>query len=266
MEEYNVKFKKSLGQNFLNDARVVENIVKVANLKSDSLVIEVGPGGGTMTRELAKYADWVLAYEVDETLEDELDSRLGDLDNVTIKFVDFLNADLCNDISQYKTKDIYFVSNIPYYITTPIVLKLLRSKVHFKKIVLMIQKEVGNRFAALPGSKKYGSISVFLQYYYSIKKEFYVPKEKFIPKPKVDSVVISLEEIKNKPKVNDLDFFEKIVRDSFRFKRKTIKNNLNNYDLKKVEEVLNKHNFNLTTRAEEIPVEVFVEISNELRP
>lgn len=264
MERYNVHFKKKFGQNFLKNISVVKRIVDVADIKEKSLVIEVGPGGAIMTRELAKRADNVLAYEIDEDLKDELYSRLEGLNNVEVLFKDFLTSDLCGDVSKYDYENLYFVSNVPYYITTPIILKLISSKLHFKKIVMMVQKEVGVRFTTGPGSKDYGSISVLLQYYFNVKREFYVSRGMFVPVPNVDSVVISFEERTDKEEVCDLEFFETIVRNSFQFKRKTIRNNLKKYDLSIVEEVLIKHGFNLNTRAEDLEVRVFVDLANAL--
>ena len=264
MEKYNVKFKKKLGQNFLKDKRVVNRIVDVSDIKDDSLVIEVGPGGGIMTKELAQKAKHVVAYEIDSDLQEELSSRLFGINNVEILFQDFLLANISNDLSSYSFTKLYFVSNVPYYITTPIILKLIKSNMHFENIVMMVQKEVGERFSTLPGNRDYGSITVLLNYFFSIKKEFIVSKKQFIPEPKVDSVVVSFRERKNKLKLKNFDFFERVVRDSFRFKRKTIRNNLKEYDLKVIEKILNEYGFDLSVRAETLSVEVFVKISNAL--
>lgn len=264
MEVYDIKFKKKYGQNFLKNDYVVKRIVDVAQIDNNSLVIEVGPGGAIMTRELAKRAKMVLAYEIDKQLENELMRRLEGFDNVEIIFQDFLNSKICDDVAKYEYDNLYFVSNVPYYITTPIVLKLMNSKLFFRKVVMMVQKEVGDRFAAKPGSKQYGSISVLLQYYYDIKKEFLVNRHEFVPVPNVDSVIVSFTEKEDKLMVEDLDFFQQIVRDSFQFKRKTIKNNLKKYDLGKIEAVLKKYNFDLSVRAEMLDVCVFVDITNAL--
>ena len=160
---------------------------------------------------------------------------------------------------------LYFVSNVPYYITTPILLKIIESGLDFNKIVIMVQKEVGDRFTTLPGNREYGSITVLLNYFYDVKKEFFVSRKQFVPEPNVDSLIVSFSEKKDKLKLNDFKFFERILRDSFQFKRKTLKNNLKNYDLKKVEEVLKEYDYDLTVRAENLSVEIFVKISNALR-
>lgn len=264
MEKYDVKFKKKFGQNFLKDSAIVKRIVSVSGVDSKSLVIEVGPGGAILTKELASHAKQVLAYEIDTDLSVELENKLQGYDNVDIVFQDFLDSDLILDISNYSYKNLYFVSNVPYYITTPILLKLIKSKIPFDNIVMMVQKEVGDRFSTGPGSREYGSITVLLNYFYEVKKEFFVSRKQFVPVSNVDSIVVSFHERKEKYPLKDFDFFETIVRDSFQYKRKNIKNNLKKYDLKIVESVLEKFGYDLTVRAENLDVEVFVELSNAL--
>ena len=265
MEKYDVKFKKKFGQNFLKDVNVVKKIVRCAEIEDDSLVIEVGPGGAIMTRELAEVADNVLAYEIDVELEEELAKRLDGCDNVDVVFQDFLTSNLIEDVSQYKFSHLYFVSNVPYYITTPILMKLIESGLKFEKIVMMVQKEVGDRFSTQCGNKEYGSITVLLNYFYNIKKEFFVSRKQFVPEPNVDSVIISFSEKTERLALNDFKFFERLVRDSFQFKRKTLRNNLKKYDLEVVEKVLSNYNFDLSVRAENLDVEIFVEIANALK-
>ena len=264
MEKYDVKFKKKFGQNFLKDINVVKKIVRSAEIDEKSLVIEVGPGGGIMTRELSLVAENVLAYEIDEELKEEHAKRLGDRDNITILFQDFLESDIVSDVEKYDYDKLYFVSNVPYYITTPIILKLIESGLSFEKIVMMVQKEVGDRFSTKSGNKEYGSITVLLNYFYNIKKEFFVSRKQFVPEPNVDSVIISFSEKSDKLPLNNFKFFEKLVRDSFQYKRKTLRNNLKGYDLDKVNKVLEKYGKDLSVRAEALDVEVFVEIANEL--
>ena len=264
MEKYNVRFKKRYGQNFLKSSSIVKRIVSVSGVDKDSLVIEVGPGGAIMTRELALKAGAVLAYEIDSDLAPELDNKLADFDNVDIVYQDFLLADIASDVSNYSYKKIFFVSNVPYYITTPIILKLLSSGISFENIVMMVQKEVGDRFTSTCGTKDYGSIAVYLQYYYCIKKEFFVSRKEFVPEPKVDSVIISFLENKNRLVLKSEQFFEIVVRDSFQYRRKTIRNNLKKYDLDIVRKVLSEYNFDLNVRAEMLPVDCFVKLANAL--
>lgn len=262
MEKYNVKFKKRLGQNFLKNKSIVERIVDVSGVSSDDLVIEVGPGGAILTKELASISKYVLAYEVDTDLKSELDTKLEKFNNVEVIYQDFLTSNISNDIKKYSYNKIFFISNVPYYITTSIIMKLIESGIHFENIVMMVQKEVGDRFSTKPGNREYGSITVLLNYFYNIKKEFFVSRKEFIPEPNVDSVIVSFREKKDNLNLKSFTFFEKVVRDSFQFKRKTIKNNLKKYNLEVVAEVLNKYEFDLSVRAEMLPVEVFVDLAN----
>lgn len=265
MEKYDVKFKKKFGQNFLKDINVVKKIVGCAGIKENALVIEVGPGGAIMTKELANVAKQVLAYEIDTELKEELAKRLNDCNNVDVVFQDFLSSNLKEDVLRYNYNHLYFVSNVPYYITTPILMKLIESGLKFEKIVMMVQKEVGDRFSTNPGNKEYGSITVLLNYFYNVKKEFFVSRKQFIPEPNVDSVIISFSEKNDKLVLKDFNFFEKLVRDSFQFKRKTLRNNLKGYDLEKIETVLRNYDLDLSVRAEALGIEVFVNIANELK-
>lgn len=262
MDSFN--FKKKFGQNFLKNIRTVEKIADVANITKEDLVIEVGPGKGILTEQLAIRSKQVLAYEIDKDLEQDLYLLKDKYNNIDIIFDDFINRDIIKDIENYSYNNIYFVSNVPYYITTPILMKLMDSNINFSTIVMMIQKEVGDRFSAKPNSKEYGSITVYLNYYYNIKKEFIVKRGEFIPVPNVDSVVVSFNKKETLLELKNKELFFKLVRDSFKFKRKTIKNNLFNYNLEVIEKVLNKNGYSLTSRAEQLPLEVYVELANSL--
>lgn len=261
MEGFN--FKKKYGQNFLKDKNKVKKIVDSANIKDNSLVIEVGPGGGILTTELSLKADNVLCYEIDLELKPILENKFSK-NNVKIIFDDFLNRNIENDIEKYNYDNLYFISNVPYYITTPILMKLINSSLNFDKIVIMVQEEVGERFSAKPNSKDYSSITVFLNYYFDVKKEFKVNRLEFNPVPNVDSEVISFTRKKELLKLKDKELFFKLVKDSFKFKRKNIRNNLKGYNLDIIDRVLKSNNLDLTSRAEQLPIEVFVEMSNEL--
>lgn len=264
LEKYNVQFKKKFGQNFLRRQEIVERIASVCNITEQDLVIEVGPGGAILTRELAKVAGSVLAYEIDTDLKSELAQKLQAIDNVTVLYQDFLESDITSDIQKFSFDKLYFVSNVPYYITTPIVMKLIQSNLTFEKICMMVQKEVGDRFSTAPGNKEYGSITVFLNYYYDIQKEFLVPREEFVPVPNVDSVIISFTPKEELFPLKDEILFFQLVRDSFQYKRKNIRNNLKKYDLTIIEHVLKQYNFDLTVRAEQLGIEIFVELANAL--
>ena len=257
-------YKKSLGQNFLNDNNVINKIVSAPDIEDNNLVVEIGPGAGALSTELVKRYNRVLMYEIDTRLKDVLEEKLKDYENYEIIFDDFLNRDVFKDIEKYDYDNLYIVANLPYYVTTPIILKIIKDKLPVKEMVIMIQKEVADRFNALPGTKEYGQITVFLQYFFEIEKVCNVSKNSFVPRPKVDSSVIRMKKRDNLLYLKDINYFEKLVRDSFKFKRKTIKNNLSDYDLDIINRVLLKYGFNTNSRSEELSYNIFVDISNEL--
>ena len=170
LDEKNFRFKKNFGQNFIVDKNVIENIIKSADIDEETLVIEIGPGAGSLTTALVTKAKNVLCYEIDENLRPILNENLNDYSNVKIIFKDFLECDVKKDIKEFEYKKIYVVANLPYYITTPIINKIIDDKIDVEKIVIMVQKEVGDRFKANPGSKDYNSLSIFLKYYFDINK------------------------------------------------------------------------------------------------
>lgn len=260
----NFAFKKSLGQNFLNDKNVIHNIVDNASIDKDTLVIEVGPGQGAITREIVPKAKYSILYEVDNRLEEYLNKTLKKYDNYKLIMNDFLKENVKKEISNYQYKKLYIVANLPYYITTPIVSKLIDDNIMPDKIVIMVQKEVAQRYSARVGSKEYGSLTVFLNHYYDITKLFDVSRNCFVPKPNVDSAVICMTKKENRLYVKDRELFNRLVKDSFKYKRKTIRNNLKEYDLDKIEKVLSNYKLNLNSRAENICMEIFVEIANTL--
>ncbi len=264
MEASNFNFKKKFGQNFIIDENIIKSIITKSDIDENTLVIEIGVGAGALTIGLSQFAKNVLCYEIDETLKQVLDVTLKNEKNVDIIYKDFLQADIKNDIKKYEYKKIYVIANLPYYITTPIIMRIIESKIDVDKIVVMVQKEVGDRFKASPNTKDYNSLSVFLNYYFDIKKLLDVSRNVFMPKPNVDSIVVEFKKKENIYKVKNEDFFFKLIRDSFVQKRKTIRNNLKGYDLDKIETVLKKHNFDLSVRAEQLPIEIFVELANYL--
>ena len=264
LDEKNFRFKKNFGQNFIVDKNVIENIIKSADIDEETLVIEIGPGAGSLTTALVTKAKNVLCYEIDENLRPILNENLNDYSNVKIIFKDFLECDVKKDIEEFEYKKLYVVANLPYYITTPIINKIIDDKIDVEKIVIMVQKEVGDRFKANPGSKDYNSLSIFLKYYFDINKVLDVSRNVFLPKPNVDSIVVEFVKKKDKLYVKNEELFFKLVKDSFRQKRKTLRNNLKNYDLDKIESVLRKYDMNLTTRAEQISIEIFADIANNL--
>ena len=260
----NFKFKKQFGQNFLIDNNVINKIVSDIKVFPNSLVIEIGCGDGRLTKYLCDKFDFVLGYEIDLEVKEDLYKNLDNYDNYEIIFDDFLKRDVINDLLNKSYDNLYVIANLPYYITTPIIEKLTLLNLNVQLIRVMVQKEVGERFTALPGSKNYGSITVYLNYNYKVEKNFVVSRNCFFPKPNVDSIIISFYK-KDKLFVKDEMFFSKLVRDSFKYKRKTIRNNLKNYDLDVIQKVLNKYNFDLSVRAEQLDVSICCDIANSLK-
>ena len=263
IKKYDFNFKKKFGQNFIADENIIDNIIREAKMDEDTLVIEVGPGAGALTYKLSKNAGFVLCYEIDTTLKDMLANNLKDCDNVEVIYQDFLRADVLNDINKYNYKSLYLIANLPYYITTPIIMKIIDDCIDVDKMLVMVQKEVGDRFNAKPNTKNYNSLSVFLQYNFNIRKALDVSRNVFVPKPNVDSVVIEFSKKERIP-VKDINLFYRLVKDSFVQKRKTLRNNLKTYNLVKIEEVLRKYDFDLSVRAEQLSIDVFIDISNNL--
>lgn len=260
----NFEFKKSFGQNFLKDNNIIEGIVNSVDYKDNNLVIEIGPGAGALTKKLLKKVDNAILYEIDTRLETILKKELSEYDNYELIIGDFLERNVKDDLKKYVYDNLYIVANLPYYITTPIISKIIEEDIGAREIVIMIQKEVADRLSADVGTKEYGGLSVFINYFFDIKKVFNVSRNCFVPKPNVDSSIIKMIRKENREFLKDINHFSKLVKDSFRFKRKTIKNNLDNYDLEKINKILNKYGFDISDRSEKIPYYVFVEISNEL--
>ena len=264
LEKYGFKLKKKFGQNFIIDENVINSIINKSEIDKETLVIEVGPGAGSLTYKLGRFAKNVLCYEIDETLKEVLENNIKELNNVEVIYGDFLKVNVLNDLKRYSYSKLYVVANLPYYITTPIIIKIVEDEIPVDKMVVMVQKEVGDRFKATPGSKDYGSLSVFLDYYFDVRKLMDISANVFIPKPNVDSIIV---EFKKKEKIYDLknkEMFFKLIRDSFTQKRKTLRNNLKGYNLESVEKTLKKYNLDLSVRAEQISLEIFVEIANNL--
>lgn len=264
LDKNDFSLKKKYGQNFIVDENIINSIIIKSEIDKDTLVIEIGPGAGSLTYKLALSAKEVLCYEIDKSLKPVLDNNLKKFSNVNIKYIDFLDADVLNDLSMYDYKKIYVVANLPYYVTTPIILKIIENQIPVDKICVMVQKEVGDRFKASPCSKDYGSLTVYINYYFTVKKLMDVSRNVFIPKPNVDSIVVEFSRRKNDINVKDEKVFFKLVRDSFNQKRKTIRNNLKGYDLEKIEDVLNKYGLDLSVRAEALSIDVFVDIANSI--
>ena len=268
METYGLTFKKSLGQNFLTDLNILKKIVAAAEVGEEDDVIEIGPGIGALTEQLAKSAHQVMALEIDSRLIPVLSETLSPYDNVKIVEQDVLKADLKELIAQnfdgrHKIK---LVANLPYYITTPIVMHLLEVDVDFETIVVMMQKEVADRLAAQPGTKDYGSLSVAVQYEMDAKIAFIVPKTVFMPQPKVDSAIIALNRKDEKPDVPvDEPFFKKMVKGIFLHRRKSLWNNLQGPSTKeKLEHALKNAEIEKSVRAERLSISQMVRLADNL--
>ena len=252
--------KKSLGQNFLVDNNIIEKIINEITSNSNDLIVEIGPGRGALTKKLKEKGSFLIAYELDRDLEDIL---FEFEDNRTkIIWQDFLKSNIKEDIKNINYNNLFIIGNLPYYITTPIIEHIIDSNINFKKLVIMVQKEVADRFLANPKTKDYGYISVLLQYYFDIKKVCNVSKYSFNPVPKIESTVLSF--VEKERKNIDIEKYKEFLKIAFRQKRKTLKNNLSNYDWDKVKLVLDIHNLSESVRAEEIDGDIFIELFNAL--
>ncbi|WP_249872221.1 16S rRNA (adenine(1518)-N(6)/adenine(1519)-N(6))-dimethyltransferase RsmA [Oceanobacillus saliphilus] len=270
LTKYKFSFKKSLGQNFLVDVNVLENIVKHAGIDKTSGAIEIGPGMGALTEQLALYADQVVAFEIDQRLLPILKDTLQDYSNVEVIHQDILEANVAEVIhTHFKPgQDVHVVANLPYYITTPILMKLVRDKLPVKSLTVMIQKEVAERMAAEPNSKSYGSLTIAVQYYTEAKVVMTVPKRVFMPQPNVDSSILQLV-VRQEPPVHveNEDFFFKLVQASFAQRRKTLRNNLfsyfkEQYTKDNINEVLETIGMDGTRRGESLDMAEFALLAN----
>ena len=258
----NFQYKKSLGQNFIKDDNIIDKIAKNSGVDKDTLVIEIGPGAGSLSKSIVPLSGHAILYEIDVRLKDVLGNVLAGNDNYEIIFGDFLNQDLSHIRSTYNYKKLYVVANLPYYITTPIITKLV-NELYPDRIIVMVQEEVAVRLSSGFGSRDYGFISVFLGSRYNIKKLFNVSRNCFVPAPRVDSAVISMDKDDKLGNVN-VEVFVRLIKDAFQYKRKNLKNNLKGYDFDKIASILGKYNYSLTNRAEDIPTEIFVEIAKNM--
>ena len=242
LERHGFTFKKSFGQNFLTDTNILQKIVDTAEIDDQVNVIEIGPGIGALTEFLAERAAEVMAFEIDHRLVPILADTLRDFDNVTVVNEDILKVDLAQHIQNFKNPNlpIKVVANLPYYITTPILMHLIESGIPFSEFVVMMQKEVADRISAQPNTKAYGSLSIAVQYYMTAKVAFIVPRTVFVPAPNVDSAILKMV---RRPEpavaVEDESFFFKVSKASFTHRRKTLWNNLTGY-FGKTEEVKDK--------------------------
>lgn len=273
LKKHGFSFKKSLGQNFLTEPNILRKIAETGDLSKEDGVIEIGPGIGALTEHLARHAGKVLAFEIDQRLIPVLEDTLSPYDNVTVVNEDILKADVVTEAKKIfdDTQPIKVVANLPYYITTPIMMHLLMSPLDITTMVVMMQKEVADRMTAKPSTKAYGSLSIAVQFYMEAKLAFIVPKTAFVPQPNVDSAIIKLEK-REKPIVDVIDetFFFELTRASFTQRRKTLWNNLTSHfgkddDTKQwLEKSLEESDIDPKRRGETLSIEEFGKLSNTL--
>ncbi len=271
LKKYNFDFKKKLGQNFLIDGHVLNKIMDAAELTEEDFVLEIGPGIGTMTQYLAERAGHVLAVEIDSKAIPILNQTLGVYDNVTILNKDIMKMDINRIAVEYNDgKSIKVVANLPYYITTPIVMNLLEGNFLIDSITVMVQKEVAERMQEKPGSKNYGALSLAVQYYANPYIAAFVPPNCFMPRPNVGSAVIRLTHYDTPPvKVNDEKQMFEIIRAAFNQRRKTLQNGISNYQglnftKEQVANALAKMGLSTAERGERLGLEQFARLSDLL--
>ena len=274
LERHGFTFKKSFGQNFLTDTNILQKIVDTAEIDDQVNVIEIGPGIGALTEFLAERAAQVMAFEIDHRLVPILADTLRDFDNVTVVNEDILKVDLAKHIQNFKNPDlpIKVVANLPYYITTPILMHLIESGIPFSEFVVMMQKEVADRISAQPNTKAYGSLSIAVQYYMTAKVAFIVPRTVFVPAPNVDSAILKMV---RRPEpavaVEDEKFFFKVSKASFTHRRKTLWNNLTGYfgkteEIKdKLTKALEQAGLSPSVRGEALGLEEFASLADALK-
>ena len=273
LERHGFTFKKSFGQNFLTDTNILQKIVDTAEIDKHVNVIEIGPGIGALTEFLAENAAEVMAFEIDERLMPILADTLQEFENVKIINEDILKSDLQARIKEFSNPElpIKVVANLPYYITTPILIHLIESRIPFSEFVVMMQREVADRISAQPNSKSYGSLSIAVQYYMTAKVAFIVPRTVFVPAPNVDSAILKMTR-RDKPavEVKDEPFFFKVSKASFTHRRKTLWNNLTSCfgksdEIKtRLENALNNADLSPNVRGEALDLQEFSRLSDSL--
>lgn len=274
LERHGFTFKKSFGQNFLTDTNILQKIVDTAEIDKKVNVIEIGPGIGALTEFLAESAAEVMAFEIDDRLVPILADTLRDFDNVTVVNQDILKVDLAQYIAEFKNPDlpIKVVANLPYYITTPILMHLIESGIPFSEFVVMMQREVADRISAQPNTKSYGSLSIAVQYYMTAKVAFIVPRTVFVPAPNVDSAILKMVR-RDQPavEVQDEKFFFKVSKASFVHRRKTLWNNLTSCFGKseetkdKLTAALERADLSPSVRGEALSLEEFARLADALK-
>ena len=270
IERHRFDFRKKFGQNFLIDNNILEKIIEAAQITKDDCVLEIGPGIGTLTQRLAEEAGEVIAVEIDKNLIPILNETLADYDNVTIINDDILKVDINKIVEERRERPVKVVANLPYYITTPIIMTLFEKHVPLHSVTIMVQKEVADRMKVGPGTKDYGALSLAVQYYAKPEIVTKVPAACFMPRPNVDSAVIRLTRYEDTPvKADDEVWLFAVIRASFNQRRKTLANGLANagnlsINRQQVEETLAEMGLPTSVRGETLTLEQFSELANRL--
>ena len=273
LRRHDFNFKKKFGQNFLTDHNILTKITETADLSKEVNVIEIGPGIGSLTQYLLEEAAEVMAFEIDKSLIPILEETMAPYDNFTLVSEDILKVDLLSEIQKFKNPNlpIKVVANLPYYITTPILMHLIESKIPFSEFVVMMQKEVADRIAARPKTKAYGSLSIAVQYYMEASVAFIVPRTVFIPAPNVDSAILKMVR-REEPlvEVEDEAWFFKTMHSSFVHRRKTLMNNMQaafgKESKPEIEKLLAQAEISPTIRGEALSIEEFAKLADALLP
>lgn len=273
LRRHDFYFKKKFGQNFLTDHNILTKITETADLSKEVNVIEIGPGIGSLSQYLLEEAAEVMAFEIDKSLIPILEETMAPYDNFTLVSADILKVDLLSEIQKFKNPNlpIKVVANLPYYITTPILMHLIESKIPFSEFVVMMQKEVADRIAASPKTKAYGSLSIAVQYYMEASVAFIVPRTVFIPAPNVDSAILKMVR-REEPlvEVEDEEWFFKTMHSSFVHRRKTLMNNMQaafgKESKPEIEKLLAQAEISPTIRGEALSIEEFAKLADALLP
>lgn len=269
MKKYKLSASKALGQNFLIDEEVINKTISAANISKDDLIIEIGPGLGTLTEELLNHAGKVICVELDKKMIEILKDRFLLFDNIEIINEDILKLDINEIIKNSKYKNTKVVANLPYYITTPIIMKLLESKLNLESITVMVQKEVADRLCAKTGTREAGAITYAVEFYSNARELFIVPNTSFLPMPSVESAVIMLEIKQNKfPDAKNEENLFRIIKSAFMQRRKTLINALSGAKegtKDNIKQVLNELEIDERVRGEALLLEEFIKISNLLK-
>lgn len=261
------RFKKQFGQNFISDDHLLAKIVEAAEITPEDVVIEIGPGAATLTAALAEKAAQVIAIEIDKDLFPIIERRMADYSNFELVAGDAMKVDFDALAAKYGAKRYKVVANLPYYITTPIVMRFLEEGFRVSELVIMVQQEVADRFLASPGTKAYGAITAAINYYGSVSRAFNVPRTMFTPRPEVDSSIVKIKCYENKPfEADDEKLLRRVIKAAFGQRRKTLNNALKALNLPKEEldEALKTAEIDASLRGETLSIEEFVCLSNAI--